>query len=160
MNFCVAFKALSRGVLFAIQPSYVVPDAQQSSQSFSSSKRKRVESDDENAGPSDSSTISSDLAASADGVQEHGTDSNFHPHAREFDVAMEKHSIQERIIHFLSPENINHITRCSVERAILIEAGTIVTDDKTTDSASRNTLMLSLIYQSLMVLRRIIFSRM
>jgi hypothetical protein len=70
-----------------------------------------------------------------------GTDSTFHPHGPEFDTAVTQFSIQEHIIHFLHPNAINNITRSSVERAIVLEAGTIVTDDKTMDSNARNTLL-------------------
>ena len=69
------------------------------------------------------------------------TDNRFDPHGAEFDQAAQQYSIHQRIIHFLHPHHISNVTRASVERALLIEAGTIVTDSKTMDKDSRSTLM-------------------
>jgi hypothetical protein len=143
-----AFVVLFHGLLLAIQPSNVVDEQQLSLSSSNKRKRDESESDDENS--SEASTTSSnpnpqaqeERVSEEEEEQSFDTDDQFHPHAPKFDVAAKKYSFQERVIHFLSPGNINHLTRCSVERAILIEAGTIVTDDKTTDSESRNRLML------------------
>ena len=69
------------------------------------------------------------------------TDDRFDPHGAEFDEAAQQYSIHQRVIHFLHPHHISSVTRASVERALLIEAGTIVTDCKTMDKDSRSTLM-------------------
>jgi hypothetical protein len=55
---------------------------------------------------------------------------------------MERYNVQERTIHFLEGRAITRLTRQAVERVIIIECGTAVTDDKTMDSISRNNMML------------------
>ena len=53
--------------------------------------------------------------------------------APEMDYAAEAYSFHERTLHFLPGQQINQSTRVQVEAALLIEAGTNVTSEHTTD---------------------------
>lgn len=71
-----------------------------------------------------------------------GTDDGFeNPHGPEFDTAAERYSFVERMIHFSYPYICDANTRVAWERAIIIQAGTIIIDDKTMDTNSRNQLL-------------------
>lgn len=132
------------------------------SSDVSSTHRNEDNIDDDDAslsassGKSDSSSASDDLAQAANGFinsefnhasddedVDFGTDECFSEYDHAYDEAADKYSIQERIIHFLHPHLITSVSRPAVERAVVIEAGTIVTDDKTMDVAARNDLMLT-----------------
>lgn len=122
------------------EDSSVAVSSQSSSSSSSASDEDSAAVPNQfSAGAFDDTAEEEEAAAAAE--DDTGTDSTFDPHGPEFDTAVERFSAQERIIHFLHPNGINNTTRSSVERALIIQAGTIVTDDKTMDSNARNTLL-------------------
>jgi hypothetical protein len=62
------------------------------------------------------------------------TDYAFNEYSSEYDQAAENYSVHERIIHFLTPYHIiDSASRAAVDMALLIHAGTQVTDSPQTD---------------------------
>jgi hypothetical protein len=73
-----------------------------------------------------------------DGNRNDGTDYGFDTYGSEGDYAAENYPIQDRIMHFLSGNNIGRLTRQPVEIAVAIYALTVVMSEQTTNAAARN----------------------
>jgi hypothetical protein len=89
----------------------------------------------------DESEDSEDSAANAFGNNDNDTTYHLDDDAFENDYAAENYSFHDRVIYFLGGNSINSTSRKSVEITMLIEAGTIVTDEPTTDVKHRAQMM-------------------